>query len=152
MEALSSNGPVTLDARQYALQQQRNKSPTPSSAESGEGAVQQQPSSVSASSSVVNTAKSASETDVVHKAAPENTKDAQHKAKELDEAVNKANQFFEQVSRELRFQHSKSTEQLVVQIVDPKSGEVIRQLPSEEMLKISKELERITGLLFRGKA
>lgn len=80
-----------------------------------------------------------------------NAKDAKD-SKEVDEAVNKVNRFFEQVSRELRFQRSESTSQMVVQVVDQKTGEVIRQFPSEEMLKISKELEKISGLLFKDKA
>ena len=67
-------------------------------------------------------------------------------------AMSNANHFFQQVNRELRFQRSETDGKMVVQVFDQKTGEVIRQFPSEEMLKISKDLEKISGLLFRDSA
>ncbi|MBL7002853.1 MAG: flagellar protein FlaG [Gammaproteobacteria bacterium] len=80
------------------------------------------------------------------------TNDKHATSKDIESAVKGANLFFEQVSRELRFQHSESGNELVVQVVDQKTQEVIRQFPSEEMLQISKDLEKISGLLFKDSA
>lgn len=73
-------------------------------------------------------------------------------SKDIESAVQGANRFFEQVSRELRFERSDVNGSMVVKITDQTTGEVIRQIPSEEMLKISKELETISGLLFQDSA
>jgi flagellar protein FlaG len=40
----------------------------------------------------------------------------------------------------------------VVKVVDNDTKEVIRQIPSEEMLKIAKYIDEITGLLFKDMA
>jgi flagellar protein FlaG len=40
----------------------------------------------------------------------------------------------------------------IVRIVDPDSGKVIRQLPTQEMLEIARALGRIEGLMIRVKA
>ncbi len=73
-------------------------------------------------------------------------------SKEIENIVKGANRFFEQISRELRFQQSESGNEMVVQVVDQNTREVIRQFPSEEMLQISKDLEKISGLLFKDSA
>lgn len=72
--------------------------------------------------------------------------------KDIEGAVIGANRFFEQISRELRFERSETEGKIVVQVRDQKTGDVIRQFPSEEMLQISKDLERISGLLFKDSA
>jgi flagellar protein FlaG len=72
--------------------------------------------------------------------------------KDIEGAVIGANRFFEQISRELRFERSETEGKIVVQVRDQKTGEVIRQFPSEEMLQISKDMERISGLLFKDSA
>lgn len=40
----------------------------------------------------------------------------------------------------------------VVRVVDSNSGELIRQVPSEETVRIAKRLDALSGLLLRGKA
>jgi len=40
----------------------------------------------------------------------------------------------------------------VVRVVDSNSGELIRQVPSEEALRIAKRLDALSGLLLRDKA
>ena len=41
---------------------------------------------------------------------------------------------------------------VVTRIVDRESGEVIRQIPSEEMLRIAESLERMRGRLIQREA
>jgi flagellar protein FlaG len=48
----------------------------------------------------------------------------------------------------LRFAVDDVTKQTVVTVVDEDSGEVIRQIPSETMLKISQNITRLLGAMF----
>jgi flagellar protein FlaG len=73
-------------------------------------------------------------------------------SEDVEGAVKNANHFLEQISRELRFERSETDGQIVVQVKDQKTGSVIRQFPSEEMLQIAKDIERMTGLLFKDSA
>lgn len=151
MDALSSNIPhlSSIDTLQFA-----NKRKTSEVMPSANGSEQASAVSANADAATLKNVPEpgASRDSTSDKGQNQNGKDTQNKPKELQDAVDNANRFFEQVSRELRFQRSETTDTLVVQIVDQKTGEVIRQVPSEEMLKISKELEKISGLLFKGKA
>lgn len=45
----------------------------------------------------------------------------------------------------VRFEKDTSSEQLVVKIVDQNTDEVIRQIPPEELLKLSKNLKELSG-------
>ena len=42
--------------------------------------------------------------------------------------------------------------QTVVRVIDKQTGEVIRQMPSKELLEIAKSLDRLQGLLVRNSA
>ncbi len=47
----------------------------------------------------------------------------------------------------VEFQFSHDAARLVARIIDIESGELIRQIPSEEVLRISSKLDEIQGLL-----
>jgi flagellar protein FlaG len=72
--------------------------------------------------------------------------------KQLDEAIKQANQFFQDDNRSLQFIRDEETDKMVVIIKDTKTDKVIRQIPSELMLKLSEQLERSEGMLFEYKA
>ena len=63
-------------------------------------------------------------------------------AKELAKAGNK---ILENVQRNLEFKVDDATKQVVMTIVDKESGEVIRQLPSEEALALAKRMLEADG-------
>lgn len=52
-----------------------------------------------------------------------------------------------QLNTELRFEIQDNVEDLIVRIVDPETEEVIRQIPSEEMLAIRDRLDELVGFL-----
>ena len=52
----------------------------------------------------------------------------------------------------MRFEIDEDTQQLVVSIVDSKTGEVIRQVPNEEVLHIAKMISQFQGQLVSVKA
>lgn len=53
---------------------------------------------------------------------------------------------------DLRISVDDSLNRPVVRVIDSNSGELIRQVPSEETLRIAKRLDALSGLLFRDKA
>jgi flagellar protein FlaG len=48
----------------------------------------------------------------------------------------------------LKFSVNRASGQVVVAVTDEESGEIIRQIPSEEMVHLSTKLEEMMGLIF----
>ena len=72
--------------------------------------------------------------------------------KKLKDAADKANEFVKSINQELQFSVDKDTGQTVVKVMDKQSGDVIRQIPSEEMLELAKAMDTIQGLIIRKQA
>lgn len=66
-------------------------------------------------------------------------------------AADKINEFIDSFTSDLQFTVDKDTERVVVKVVNRKSGDVIRQIPSEAALKIAKALDELKGLIIREK-
>lgn len=71
---------------------------------------------------------------------------------ELEKAVEAVQKFTEPMASNLQFTIDEETGIRVVKVVDTSSQEVIRQMPSEEMLQIAKALDRLQGILIKQKA
>jgi flagellar protein FlaG len=56
------------------------------------------------------------------------------------------------VASELNFSLDEESGRMMVRIVDRQTDEVIRQIPSEELLRISKALDKLQGLLLNKEA
>ncbi|HPE67904.1 MAG TPA: flagellar protein FlaG [Thermotogota bacterium] len=56
------------------------------------------------------------------------------------------------VQSELRFEVNKDAEKLVIQIVNRENGEVLKQIPPEEMVRISEHINELLGVLFDKRA
>ncbi|WP_079201397.1 flagellar protein FlaG [Pseudomonas sp. CC6-YY-74] len=70
----------------------------------------------------------------------------------LDSAVASISSFVQGVQRSLDFSIDESSGEVVVKVTDRDSGEVIRQLPSEEALRLSEQLESLRSLMFETRA
>ena len=70
----------------------------------------------------------------------------------LEDAVSSIQQFVQTVQRNLNFSLDESTGKVVVKVTDGASGEVIRQIPSEDALRLAESLEQARGLLFKAEA
>ncbi|HEX8962906.1 MAG TPA: flagellar protein FlaG [Rhodocyclaceae bacterium] len=55
-------------------------------------------------------------------------------------------------SRDLQFSIDSDTKQTVVRVVDSQTGNVIRQIPAQELIDIAKAMDRAKGLLLRQEA
>ena len=71
---------------------------------------------------------------------------------ELQEAVDSMNDFVSSLSNTLNFSIDKETGRTVVKVIDRATDEVIKQIPSEEMLAIAKAIDKLKGLLIQQKA
>jgi flagellar protein FlaG len=76
-------------------------------------------------------------------------------AEQVEFAVSKLSEFVQISNRQLNFSVDEGSNKLVVKVTDVESGEVIRQIPSEEVLKLSERLQELqtevgtaVGLLF----
>lgn len=64
-------------------------------------------------------------------------------AEALKNAVSVMNQVMRQVNSSLQFTMDSSTSAPIVRLVDTDTGELIRQIPSEETLAISRSIDRV---------
>lgn len=75
---------------------------------------------------------------------------------EVAHAVKNMNEFFQMVRRTLQFSLDDESGRVVVKIKDAETDEVIRQIPSEEILRLAKSLDEFKdgfkGLLLEEKA
>lgn len=71
---------------------------------------------------------------------------------ELEAAVARVAGALQVKASELRFSIDNDTGKAIVRITDKKTGEMIRQIPSVELMEIAKSLDRVQGLLLSQKA
>lgn len=67
----------------------------------------------------------------------------------LDQAVQSLNDRYAQLRTDLRFTVDESTGRTVVAVVDSTDGTVLRQIPTEEVLRIAHALSEPRGALIR---
>lgn len=67
-------------------------------------------------------------------------------------AVQSANAYAQSVASAIEFSLDEDTGRTVVKMIDTRTNEVLRQFPSEEMLAISRSIDRMQGLLVNRKA
>lgn len=70
----------------------------------------------------------------------------------VDDALSKLKSKFQDEHRNLDFSVDDSTGEMVVKVLDGESGKLIRQIPSEEVLKLAKQLDDVRSLMFKAKA
>ncbi len=56
------------------------------------------------------------------------------------------------IQRDLNFSVDDSTGHVVVQVIDGDSGKVVRQIPSEEIIRLTERLDEMRSLMFEAKA
>jgi len=71
---------------------------------------------------------------------------------DLEQAISKITQHVQNVQRDLQFSVDKGSGQTVVKIIDSSTDEVIRQIPSQEVLALARNLADISGVLFKTEA
>ena len=67
---------------------------------------------------------------------------------EIREAIAEINKAVKKVPTSLDFSVDEASKRFVVQVTDTSTGEVIRKLPGDAVLRIAKQLESLKGVVF----
>lgn len=97
----------------------------------------------------VATATETMQVKLSEKTAPKNDPE---KNQQISNAVKDINNFFQMTQRSLGFSMDEASGHMVMQIKDTETNEVIRQIPGEDVLKLVKRLDDVTGVLFKAQA
>jgi flagellar protein FlaG len=71
---------------------------------------------------------------------------------DVQEAVKKIEQVLSPAAQGLRFSIDSDTGINIVKLIDSQTQEVLRQIPSQEVIDISKALDKLQGLLVKARA
>ncbi|MWV12562.1 flagellar biosynthesis protein FlaG [Pseudomonas sp. R-28-1W-6] len=89
-------------------------------------------------------------------ARPTATQQPEQSAESVRESVEKAvssiQGFVQSIRRDLNFDFDDSSGRVVVKVTDSASGDVVRQIPTEDALRLAENLEEIRSLLFKAEA
>ncbi|MGY8849765.1 MAG: flagellar protein FlaG [Pseudomonadales bacterium] len=66
----------------------------------------------------------------------------------LQAAIETLNAAVKKVPTALSFSHDESSNRFVVQVTDTDTGEIIRSLPGDAVLRMSRQLDSLKGVLF----
>lgn len=79
-------------------------------------------------------------------------KSQEENKQKISNAVEDINNFFQMAQHSLGFTVDEVSGKMVMQIRDTKTNELIRQIPGEDVLKLAKRLDDLTGILFKAQA
>ena len=84
--------------------------------------------------------------------AVEQTQKTEPTRQQIEEAAKTVNEFLKPINNSINFSLDEETGITVVKVIDVATKEIIRQIPSEEMLVIGKAIDQMKGLLVQQKA
>jgi len=70
---------------------------------------------------------------------------------ELSQSIQKLTDQIQKFNRDLQFVADEATGKRIVKVIDSNTGNVIRQIPTEEVLKIMQNIDNMSGLIFNNK-
>ncbi|GAB4057591.1 flagellar protein FlaG [Uliginosibacterium sediminicola] len=85
------------------------------------------------------------QTDSVSSAAAQPTRE------QIDQAMGEVRKVLAPVARNLQFSIDDETGRTVVKVMDSSTNEVIRQIPSEELLAMTRSMDKLSGLFVKQK-
>lgn len=86
-------------------------------------------------------------------AVPDSAPQPQPKPEQVQRAVEAMKQLVEvKAPNSLQFSIDDSTGKTIVRVTDAQTGEMIRQIPSEELLAIARSIDKMQGMLLQQKA
>ncbi|MCJ8167960.1 flagellar protein FlaG [Atopomonas sediminilitoris] len=71
---------------------------------------------------------------------------------QVDKAVESISDFVQSVRRNINFSVDDTSGRIVVKVIDTESGDLVRQIPSEEALALAENLNSAGSVLFEAKA
>lgn len=73
-------------------------------------------------------------------------------SKQLDAALAKLRQAAQVSSSDLNFSVDKETGKTIIRVTDQSTGQLIRQIPSQELIDIAKSIDQMRGILIKKQA
>jgi flagellar protein FlaG len=70
---------------------------------------------------------------------------------DLDQAIRELNDYVQSLKRTINFEIDESSGRAIVRVLNQQTGELIRQIPSEEALAIARHLDAVQGVIVRKK-
>lgn len=70
---------------------------------------------------------------------------------ELTQSIQKLTDQIQKFNRDLQFVADEATGKRIVKVIDSNTGNVIRQIPPEEVLRIMQNIDNMSGLIFNNK-
>lgn len=67
---------------------------------------------------------------------------------DLEQSVDELNGLVQELHRELHFSLDDGSGEVVVKVIDRETDEILREIPSEEVLRLREKLEEATGAIF----
>lgn len=68
----------------------------------------------------------------------------------IDNAVEQLNRYAQSVQRKLEFSVDEESGKTVIKVIDKESGEMVRSIPSEEVLEMQQRLRETSEAIFKG--
>lgn len=78
--------------------------------------------------------------------------DPKEMQRNLQEAIDRLNEQMKNNGRQLNFSIDKTIDRTVVQVKNAETGEVIRQIPDETLLRVAHSIEQVKGMLLDEKS
>ena len=82
----------------------------------------------------------------------ETAADAGRFAERVDRSIDTLNKRMEELGRAVRFSKNREFDREIITVVNPDSGDIVRQIPPEYAIRVSEGLKSLRGLLFDDKA
>jgi flagellar protein FlaG len=82
---------------------------------------------------------------------PSVAKDAEQ-GEDLQHVVADLNKLVRDLHRELQFTVDRESGETVIKVIDKETDEVIRQIPSDEIMQLRRRLEEASGVIFKDSA
>lgn len=75
----------------------------------------------------------------------------QPKPEQIADIVKAVNDSIHSLNQEVKFSYNASIKSLVVNVVESKTGKLIRQIPPEDVINLQKKMSEVMGLIFDNK-
>ncbi len=74
------------------------------------------------------------------------------KSIDLNEVVNNVNEFIHTLKTNLSFRYDKEINTTIITVKNQETGEVIRQIPPKEMIRLARTMKAMVGIIFHQEA
>lgn len=74
-------------------------------------------------------------------------KQEEYERLDLKSALSEVNDHLKNIQRDLQFEVDEESNHTIVRVVDSETGDIVRQIPAEEFLRLAKRMEELDGLL-----